>query len=71
VKDVRVLGAIGVVELHRIDDVEAMRARFVEAGTFIRPLGNVIYLTPSLTIEANDLMALTNAIVNELTTQTS
>jgi adenosylmethionine-8-amino-7-oxononanoate aminotransferase len=63
VKDVRVTGAIGVVELDRIDDVDALRARFVEEGVFIRPFGNVIYLTPSFTIGADELALLTNAIV--------
>lgn len=64
VKDVRVRGAIGVVELDRIDDVDAMRARFVEEGVFIRPFGNVVYLTPAFTIAPEDLTKLTTAIVN-------
>ena len=55
VKDVRVKGAIGVVELDRIDDLDALRARFVEEGVFIRPFGNVIYLTPSFTIAPDEL----------------
>ncbi|MEA2952474.1 MAG: adenosylmethionine---8-amino-7-oxononanoate aminotransferase [Alphaproteobacteria bacterium] len=63
VKDVRVIGAIGVVEMEQIDDLEALRARFVEEGVFIRPFGNVIYLTPAFTIEADDLARLTGAIV--------
>jgi adenosylmethionine---8-amino-7-oxononanoate aminotransferase len=63
VKDVRVKGAIGVVEVDRIDDLEALRARFLEQGVFIRPIGNVIYLTPAYTISADDLNALTDAIV--------
>src|SRR5262249_58868301 len=46
VKDVRVKGAIGVVELDRIDDLEALPARFVEEGVFVRPFGTVVYLTP-------------------------
>src|SRR5581483_9442123 len=62
VKDVRVLGAIGVVELDRIDDIGALRARFVEEGAFIRPFGNVIYLTPAFTIAADELALLTNVI---------
>ena len=41
VKDVRVKGAIGVVELDRIDNLNALRQRFVEEGVFIRPFGNV------------------------------
>ncbi len=63
VKDVRVKGAIGVVELERIDDVDAMRAKFVGEGVFIRPFGNVVYLTPAFTIAPEDLSKLTAAIV--------
>ena len=63
VKDVRVLGAIGAVELNRIDDLNAMRARFITEGTFIRPIGNVIYLTPAFTIAPDELKVLTDAIV--------
>jgi len=62
VKDVRVLGAIGVVEMQRISDLEAARARFIAEGVFVRPLGNVIYLTPAFTIPANELKALTDAV---------
>ncbi len=62
-KDVRVKGAIGVVELDRIDDVAALRMRFVEEGVFVRPFGNIIYLTPAFTIAPNELEKLTDAIV--------
>ena len=48
VKDVRMLGAIGVVELDQNRGLPCVRARFVEEGVFIRPFGNVIYLTPEL-----------------------
>jgi adenosylmethionine-8-amino-7-oxononanoate aminotransferase len=63
VRDVRVKGAIGVVEMERITDLDALRARFVAEGVFIRPFGNVIYLTPSFTITADQLTNLTSAIV--------
>ena len=63
VKDVRVKGAIGVVELERIGDIHALRARFVEEGVFIRPFGDIIYLTPAFTIESQELSRLTGAIV--------
>jgi adenosylmethionine---8-amino-7-oxononanoate aminotransferase len=63
VKAVRVMGAVGVVELERIDDVNALRARFVEEGVFVRPFGNVIYLAPSFTIAPDELSMLTWAIV--------
>ena len=64
VKDVRVMGAIGVVELDRIDNVQALRTRFIqEEGVFVRPIGNVIYLTPAFTIGADELDRLTGAVV--------
>jgi adenosylmethionine-8-amino-7-oxononanoate aminotransferase len=63
VKDVRVRGAIGVVELERIDDLERLRTRFAEEGTFIRPFGSIVYLTPAFTIEEEDLAKLTSTIV--------
>jgi adenosylmethionine-8-amino-7-oxononanoate aminotransferase len=63
VKDVRIKGAIGVVEMEKIADLDGLRARFVEEGVFIRPFENVIYLTPSFTIDEKDLATLTNAIV--------
>ena len=63
VKDVRVKGAIGVVELDRIDDLNALRARLVEEGVFIRPFGNIVYLTPAFTIAPAELEKLTGAVV--------
>jgi adenosylmethionine-8-amino-7-oxononanoate aminotransferase len=67
VVDVRVLGAIGVVELERIDDLNALRRAFVEKGAFIRPIGNVIYLAPALTIGQDDVAFLTRTIAEVLT----
>lgn len=66
VRDVRVLGAIGVVELDGIADREALKRRLVEAGVWVRPFGNVVYLTPALTIEAEDLALLTGAVTTVL-----
>ena len=62
VRDVRVLGAVGVVELDQAPDLAALKARFVEHGVWIRPLGRTIYLTPAFTIEPSDLSSLTRAI---------
>ncbi len=67
VKDVRVKGAIGVVELDRIDDLAALRARFVEEGVFVRPFGNVVYLAPAFTIAIEELKILTDAVVKVVT----
>ncbi len=66
VTDVRVRGAIGVVELDRIDDVEGLRRRFVAEGVFVRPFGSVVYLTPAFTIGEEELATLTGAVVKVL-----
>ena len=63
VKSVRVKGAIGVIEIARIADLNALRARFVERGVFVRPFGNIIYLTPAFTIAEDELKKLTDTIV--------
>ena len=62
VKDIRVKGAIGVVELERIEDLNVLRQRFVEQGVFIRPFGTVVYLTPAFTITEDELAKLTQAV---------
>jgi len=63
VKDVRVKGAIGVVEMDAIENPYHLRARFVEEGVFVRPFGNIIYLTPAFTIASDELKTLTDAVV--------
>ena len=63
VRDVRVLGAIGVVELAQPVDVAAAQARFVERGVWIRPFGRLVYLMPPYVIEPDDLAQLTRAVV--------
>ncbi len=63
VRDVRVRGAIGVVELDRIGDLDGLRQRFIDAGTFVRPFGNVVYLAPAFTIAPDELATLTAAVV--------
>jgi adenosylmethionine-8-amino-7-oxononanoate aminotransferase len=63
VKAVRVKGAIGVVEMEHIADLNALRARLIEEGVFVRPFGHVIYLTPAFTIPADELTMLTDAVV--------
>jgi adenosylmethionine-8-amino-7-oxononanoate aminotransferase len=63
VRDVRVLGAIGVVQLERAPArLDALRRRFVEHGVWIRPFGDVVYLMPPLTIDKGDLATLLAAI---------
>jgi adenosylmethionine-8-amino-7-oxononanoate aminotransferase len=63
VKDVRVKGAIGVVELENIENMNALKAALVAEGVWVRPFRNIVYLTPALTIDEADLRKLTDAIV--------
>lgn len=62
VKDVRVRGAIGVVELDEIKDMNALKQALVDQGVWVRPFRNIVYLTPALNISDADLETLTNAI---------
>jgi adenosylmethionine---8-amino-7-oxononanoate aminotransferase len=62
VKDVRVLGAIGVVELGCIGNLNALRQRFVSEGVFVRPFGSIVYLTPAFTIAEDELATLTDTV---------
>jgi adenosylmethionine---8-amino-7-oxononanoate aminotransferase len=62
VADVRVKGAIGVVELERAPDTDELRRRFVAEGVWLRPFGRIVYLTPAFTIAPEDLTQLTGAI---------
>jgi adenosylmethionine-8-amino-7-oxononanoate aminotransferase len=63
VADVRILGAVAAVELKAKFDVDQVRQRFIDKGTFIRPLGNVIYLTPPYSATPQELATLTDAII--------
>lgn len=60
VKEVRCLGLIGAVELQADDPLRSRRVRkfLFERGVLLRPLGNVVYLLPPLTITASELDAL-------------
>ncbi|KQO67721.1 adenosylmethionine--8-amino-7-oxononanoate transaminase [Methylobacterium sp. Leaf89] len=62
VADIRVLGAIGVVQFRRPPDLADLKRRFLARGTWVRPFGDIVYLTPALTVPPQDLAELLDAM---------
>ncbi|MBX9934272.1 MAG: adenosylmethionine--8-amino-7-oxononanoate transaminase [Methylobacterium sp.] len=62
IADVRVLGAIGAVQFARAPDLAELKRRFIERGVWVRPFGDIVYLTPALTIDTTDLDQLLDSV---------
>jgi len=66
VKNVRILGAIGVVECHEAVEMKTIQSALVEQGVWIRPFGKLVYLMPPFIINEADTRGLCNAIFSVL-----
>lgn len=66
VVDVRVRGALGVVQLNRAGEGPWFRPRFLEDGVWIRPFGDLVYVAPPFVVSSDELARLTQAIVRHV-----
>ncbi len=62
VADVRVLGAIGVVEMKDVIDVERVQNKLIECGVWLRPFGKLLYTMPPFISNEQELLTITKAI---------
>ncbi|MDN4503287.1 adenosylmethionine--8-amino-7-oxononanoate transaminase [Alteromonadaceae bacterium BrNp21-10] len=66
VAEVRVLGAIGVIEMRQAVDLVSIQRQFIQQGVWLRPFGKLVYTMPQYIICEDELTQLTSAIVQVL-----
>jgi adenosylmethionine-8-amino-7-oxononanoate aminotransferase len=66
VKEVRCLGAIGVVEMNQAVDMKSLVPAFVDAGIWVRPFGKLVYLMPAYVITESELQQLCQRLLDVL-----
>lgn len=69
VHDVRVLGAIGVIELKKPVDLESIQEHFISKGIWVRPFGKLVYIMPQYIITNDELNHLCTSIVEVIESQ--
>lgn len=63
IRDVRVLGAIGVVELYENVDMAACQKKFIELQVWVRPFGRLVYIMPPYIVTDEELLRLIHAVI--------
>lgn len=69
VEDVRILGAIGVIEMKKPVEMASIQEQFVENGVWIRPFGKLVYIMPPFIISDKDLVFLCKALLKVVALQ--
>lgn len=62
IKDVRVIGAVGVIELYKEVDMAACQKMFIELNVWVRPFGKLVYIMPPYIVADEELLRLVKAI---------